>query len=309
MDSAGETCADGSRRDICAKYLAALDPLRRTSILTSLCFERLQYKADTIIDIYRRSDSDWNQTFYTMFLRSMGGSDNGEAFAELARRVPYAVVLRERDSIDTVESLLTGASGLLQTFEGDRHLLHSLHTFAHLQHKYSIEPMRASQWRTRGIYPQSNPILRMAQAAALLYGVDIITSAILDCRTAEDVYRLFAVAASEYWDTHYTPARTSARKVKYIGRAKCDMLAVNLVAQLQCVYGAYTENETLRERSLSLLESVAAESNRYTKPWERAGVHAANAFESQALLHLATRYCACGLCSDCPVGRKAIKSI
>ena len=76
------------------------------------------------------------------------------------------------------------------------------------------------------------------------------------------------------------------------------------MAVLQFAYGSYTASERLRDSALTLLERLPAEDNRYMREWVNAGVRPGNAFESQALLQLATEYCAAGRCAECPVGRR-----
>lgn len=76
---------------------------------------------------------------------------------------------------------------------------------------------------------------------------------------------------------------------------------------LQFAYGSYTGNERLRDSALTLLERLPAEDNRYMREWQSAGVRPRNAFESQALLQLATEYCAGKRCAECPVGRRIVR--
>ena len=78
---------------------------------------------------------------------------------------------------------------------------------------------------------------------------------------------------------------------------------------LQFAYGSFMANERLRDSALSLLERLPAEDNRYMRDWAAAGVRPRNAFESQALLQLATEYCPERRCAECPVGRRIAKSI
>mgnify|MGYP004445148117 len=65
----------------------------------------------------------------------------------------------------------------------------------------------------------------------------------------------------------------------------------------------------MRDSALTLLERLPAEDNRYMRAWQAAGVRPRNAFESQALLQLATEYCAARRCAECPVGRRIAKSL
>ena len=98
----------------------------------------------------------------------------------------------------------------------------------------------------------------------------------------------------------------------YIIRARLTVdriIGINLVSVLQFAYGSYTGREALRDSALTLLERLPAEDNRYMRAWQAAGVRPRNAFESQALLQLATEYCAARRCAECPVGRRIAKSL
>ncbi len=63
------------------------------------------------------------------------------------------------------------------------------------------------------------------------------------------------------------------------------------------------------DSALTLLERLPAEDNRYMRNWRNTGVMIRNAFESQALLQLATEYCPAKRCTECPVGRRILQSI
>ena len=96
----------------CGGYLSSLDKLHRTEIYNTLGFERLERKNRDITRLYEECDCNWPQTFYMVLLRTMGGIDNKEAFTELARRVPYAAILREKMAPQNIEAMLIGATGL-----------------------------------------------------------------------------------------------------------------------------------------------------------------------------------------------------
>ena len=98
----------------------------------------------------------------------------------------------------------------------------------------------------------------------------------------------------------------------YIIRARLTVdriIGINLVSVLQFAYGSYTGREALRDSALTLLERLPAEDNRYMREWQSAGVRPRNAFESQALLQLATEYCAAKRCAECPVGRRILNNL
>lgn len=291
----------------CGVYLSKLDELHRQEIYNTLGFERLERKNNDIKEILRQCNDNWAQAFYVMLLRIMGGIDNKEPFTTLSQRVTYAMVLRERLVPHNIEALLIGASGLLDLYPHDEYILNLKRDFVYLSQKYNIEPMEPSEWRLKKIYPNNHPILRLSQITTLLASTPHIMDRILECRTGDEVNALLGVQTLPYWLTHYTPAKTSHSVTKSLGRTKTDLLAINLVVQMQFAYAAYTQSELLRSRALSLLEEIPAEKNSIIAQWNSYGKIARTAYDSQALLQLAFEYCRHHRCEECPVGRRIIK--
>ena len=238
----------------------------------------------------------------------MGGVDNKEAFTSLAHRVPYAIILRERQVPQNIEAMLIGASGLLEIYPHDTYILDLKRNFEYLATKYSITPMRAAEWKLTKIYPNNHPILRLSQIANFLTYPRDMMDRMLMCSTGNDVYEMFSSETLPYWLTHYTPAKTSRTVAKRMGRTKTDLLAINLVAQMQFAYSAYTENEKLRSRALSLLEDLPAEKNSIIAQWNSYGPLARTAFDSQALLQLSFEYCRDRKCDNCSVGKRILNA-
>lgn len=290
----------------CGGYLSKLDTLYRLDIYNKLGFERLSRKNSDINHIFEECQQNWQQTFYTMLMRTMGGVDNKEAFTELARRVPYAILLREREVAANVEALLIGASGLLTLYPHDEYILNLKRNFSYLSTKYSITAMEASAWRLKRIYPNNHPILRLSQVASFITYTREMMDRMLACTSGDDVYNLFSCQTLPYWQTHYIPASTSPSVAKRTGRTKTDLLAINLVVQMQFAYSSYTGNERLYSRALGLLESLPAEKNSIIAQWNSFGPLARTAFDSQALLQLSFEYCRDRRCEECLVGKQIL---
>ena len=290
----------------CGGYLSKLDTLHRLDIYNKLGFERLSRKNSDINHIFEECQQNWQQTFYTMLMRTMGGVDNKEAFTELARRVPYAILLREREVAANVEALLIGASGLLTLYPHDEYILNLKRNFSYLSTKYSITAMEASAWRLKRIYPNNHPILRLSQVASFITYTREMMDRMLACTSGDDVYNLFSCQTLPYWQTHYIPASTSPSVAKRTGRTKTDLLAINLVVQMQFAYSSYTGNERLYSRALGLLESLPAEKNSIIAQWNSFGPLARTAFDSQALLQLSFEYCRDRRCEECLVGKQIL---
>ena len=294
----------------CGAYLSRIGTLRRLTIYNTLGFERLKRKYEDIKHTFSQSSQNWQQTFYIMLLRTMGGVDNKEPFTTLALRVPYAAILRERMVPQNIEAMLIGASGLLELYPHDEYILNLKRNYSYLATKYSIQAMAPEEWKLIKIYPNNHPILRLSQIATLLTHTNDIMDRMLSCRSGDDVHKLFSSETLPYWSSHYTPASENPRTIaKRIGRTKSNLLAINLVAQMQYAYGDYINNDTLRGRAISLLEELPAENNSIIAQWKSYGPIAQTAFDSQALLQLSFEYCRHQRCEECPVGAAILNEL
>lgn len=293
----------------CGGYLAGLGALQRSEVCTALLFDRLGRKMRMAEALRSEASENWNQTFYLLYFRTLGDRQNQDAYLSLARRVPYKTVLRERLAPHAVEALFLGTSGLLTLYPHDAYTLDLARNFEYLAAKYEIEPMDADAWELEGIRPANHPVLRLAQAAEFFTQDEFVMERAMACRTEEDIRRLFCIEAPGYWRTHHTPGIAGDDHPKRLGAFKANIIGINLVSVLQFAYGSYTGREALRDSALTLLERLPAEDNRYMRCWHNTGVTIRNAFESQALLQLATEYCPAKRCEECPVGRRILSGI
>ena len=104
----------------CRERLTDATPEQLQSVFEQVIKERLQRKYNDIKGIYERVNKDWNQTCYEILFRMMDVGVNKEAYHRLAITVPYHHILREVTSLQSIEALLLGGSGLLFRYENHR---------------------------------------------------------------------------------------------------------------------------------------------------------------------------------------------
>ncbi len=280
----------------CGGIIASQDPLHRTALVTDLLFKRFERKLAAIDEFYAQSGQNWNWVLYMLLFGYMGDPKNKLAYLELARRTNYERVIKERrkQSLLLLEAMLLGGSGWLQD---------SLRAeFDYLQGKYAIEPMNAQQWRLNMNHPANHPAWRLAQIAKFLFDNEFVFQQLIDCRTAEDVHRIFSVVGTAYWwHGGGTPCGLSSMKTNVLG--------INVVVPLQRAYGIYTQNDELCDRAIQLLENIPAESNFIIREWTGYGLTARNAFDTQAILQLNNEFCEKERCRCCPVLRPIAEKI
>lgn len=301
---------DGAESYGCGAYIASLKDIDRVSLCTNLLIERVEMKSNDITEILNENQFSWSETFYSSMMKMIGMGRNQKAFIRLSKIVPYRMICRERDAIKKVEALLLGAAGFLED-PIDSYEMSLAKEFKHLKYKHNIRVMRRSDWGEQDrstTRPASHPMLRLAQIAALVQSKDFLFDNALNCRTPEDVHKLFSACASEYWDTHYVFGFQTKECVKNITKDAAEILGINVVCMMMFCHGQHTANQELKDAALDLLEKLKVEKNRITINWQKAGVKIENAAFGQAMLQLYKIYCYKKRCSSCFVGKARMKS-
>lgn len=287
----------------CCRHILDIDPLNRTMLYNTLTFERLERKNRDIITLYHEVNDDWNQTLYTLLFRIIGGTENKAPFDELSRRATHQMVTHEIASKQRVEALLLGTAGILQHLPvSDSYIAYLHKEFEYLCYKYNIEPLDATVWTTKNIYPNNHPIVRILQLAACLCLGNITVYKSTLCTKRQDVYRYFEGRVTEDWIQRLARFKILSKAANRIGHTKSDILGINLIAQINFAYGNYINSDKMIDNAIALLEDIPVEDNRYTRRWNSIEQVATNAYEGQAVLQLSREYCENNRCHECPLG-------
>ena len=177
-----------------------------------------------------------------------------------------------------------------------------------LQQKYSLIPLQASSWKFGRMRPPNFPTIRLAQFAVLVQQSSHLFSKILAEQDCKKLPSMFQVELSGYWQNHYRLGEPSVERNKSLGRGTIDLLLINTIAPFLFVYGRYKGEETFQERAVQLLESLKAEQNSILDNWQKLGITAASAYDSQALIQLRKEYCDKKRCLDCSIGHKILQN-
>ena len=275
--------------------------------LNRLMIERLQEKTGEIVDRLLQNNHNWNETFYQFLARNFGFHTNALPFEILARSLSSSIPGKHRDNLLQLEALFFGQSGLLhEELLGDDYFLKLRAEYEFLAEKYNLHPMAGHLWKFLRLRPGNFPTLRIAQFAGLFHHAEGVFSLIMETPSLGELRRLFAVAASDYWTTHYKFNYTSKRSVKHLGDEAFENVVINTLVPFLFVYGEQTSAPHLKDRALEWLGELPAEKNAVISRWTALGAIPETAFESQALLQLKNRYCARKRCLECAVGTKLI---
>lgn len=291
----------------CESSIFKVDPFHLKYWLQRVLLERLEEKSREIKFTLYQQKQDWDETFYQQLARNFGFKKNAQPFELLAKSLPYKYLAKHRDNLLQLEAMLFGQAGMLNDLLSEDEYYASLKKeYAFLRKKFSLKPIGEHLWKFLRLRPSNFPTLRIAQFGVLIHQSERIFSKLLHCKTMEEVYALFSVSASTYWDNHYLFHKQTRKKKKLLGKDAVDVLIINTVVPFLFLYGVEKNLPQYKERALEYLDQIPPEKNAIIAKWNSLGVKADNAFYSQALLQLKGKYCKFKRCLDCAVGRKII---
>lgn len=285
----------------CERLIEGIQQFTWLSWLERIVVERLETEVKDVFACLVENNYDWEETLYQRVMRYLGMKVNNDAFERLARLLPLKVLRKHIDGRLQVEAMLFGVAGFLEQAFADDYPVLLQREFKILQSKYNLSVMPMAYWKFLRMRPPNFPTIRLAQTASLICSCDSLFSKLLAINDLKAMRDLFAVEASEYWDTHFIFDKTSAMKKKTLGFTAIDVLIINAVAPVLFSYGIYHDDQDLKYKSLSFLEMMEPEDNLVIRKYREMGVNVCNAQQSQAVLHLYKCYCKRRKCLNCRV--------
>ncbi len=291
----------------CQHFFNQVPDIVRLNWLDRLMVERLESKTTAISEALKATDNHWEEAFYRLLARNFGLKVNADPFEAMARSLPLVTLSRHRSSLLQIEALIFGQAGFFQEKYTDVWPAELAREYRHLAHKYTLEPLALSQWKFLRLRPANFPSVRLAQFAALIQQSNQLFSNILDSNNLREIENLFDLNPSPYWSDHFQFDKPSVKREKKLGRDFVHLLVINTIAPFMFHYGKMRELEGPQKRALAILEELPPEINTILEGWQILGESARNAFQSQALIHLKTRYCDAKRCLECAIGAAILK--
>lgn len=291
----------------CQHFFRAVPDIVRLNWLDRLLVERLEIKTAAIAEALEATENHWEEAFYRMLAHNFGLKVNAEPFEALARSLPLLILAKHKPSLLQVEALLFGQAGFLEKKQKDDWPNQLAREYRHLAHKYGLTPLSVSQWKFLRLRPANFPTVRLAQFAALVHQSAHLFSKTLEAQNLRELENLFEVQPSAYWREHFLLGKVSARREKTLGRDFIHLIVINTIVPFLFHYGKTKGLDEPQKRALALLEELPSESNSIVDGWAALDVPARNAYQTQGLIHLKTRYCDSKRCLECAVGNAILK--
>jgi len=291
----------------CENDINKIEPFQIDYWFGKLVIERLETKAQTILEKLEANKNNFEETFYEQLARSFGFNLNGDPFEMLAKSLPLNYIAKHKNNLHQLEAFLFGQAGMLENDAiKDEYYIELKREYDFLKIKFDIKPIPSNLWKHLRLRPTNFPEIRIAQFAKLIYQSSRLFSKIIEADTIEKLRELFSVEISDYWLTHYTFGKESPKRTKQFGQNAFHTIVINTVIPFLFVYGMKKDEELYKTRALQLLEDLPAEINNVVKTWEKQGVKLSTAAYSQAVVQLKKHYCDADRCLDCQIGCKLI---
>ena len=271
-----------------------------------LFFERLERKSQYVFDNLVVTQNDWESVLFLLLAKNFGLNTNGVSFFKIAQSIPFSVIRKEASDLQNLEALFFGMAGLLDYDKEDTYFKDLQFRFYYLLQKYAIERVNIEPLQFFKHRPDNFPTIRLAQFASLYHQEKHLFSKITYEFSLPLLYERFAVATSEYWQTHYQFDKISPKKSKKLTKSFIDLLLINTIIPIQFAY-AKNQGKEITEELIALMQSLDSEKNAILDKFKSIGISTKNAFEAQTLLQLKSEYCNKSRCLDCAIGSELLK--
>ncbi len=292
----------------CQNVVADVQRFTWLSWLDRMIVERLEFKVEEVLQLFEQTGNDWEETMYQRLMRNFGLNVNDAPFAHLARKLTFQLLLKHSGNLFQLEAILFGVAGMLSREFADDYPLRLKKEYFFLKQKYNLAELHDSEWRFMRMRPSNFPTIRLSQLAALIHQNQRMFSRFLHAGSAGDIKPKFEVTASSYWDDHDMVDKKVKGTTKRFGRETIDLMLINSVAQVLFAYGIHNNQNEPKDKALMLLENIEAENNAIIRKFNELGIGAANALQSQAMLHLRKQYCTSKRCLECRIGQLLIRT-
>ena len=291
----------------CEKQIQNIDEFTLKSWQERLFFERLERKSIPIQKLLVETNHDWEAVLFSALAKNFGLNTNGEIFLKIANSIPFHIVRKECFEVENLEALIFGNSGLLDSEKEDVYYKDLQFRFYYLLHKYQIEKPMIEPVQFFKHRPDNFPTIRLSQLANLYHKQQNLFSKIIATKSIDDIYDLFDISVSDYWNNHYQFDKESPKKKKILTKSFIDLLIINTIIPIQFAYSKHLGKE-ISEDLIEILNNVKPESNAIIDKFNSFGIKSKNAFDTQSLLQLKNEFCNKSRCMDCNIGVELLKN-
>ena len=272
-----------------------------------LYFERLERKSNEILQLLEASNNDWEAVLFWLLAKNFGLNTNGALFLKMAKSIPFSVIRKEAFAVENLEALFFGQANMLASDFQDSYVIELQKEFDYLGYKHNIQKSIFDKVEFFKHRPDNFPTIRLAQLAALYHKEQNLFSKVMSVTSIEQIYDLFKLEISNYWETHYNFDKKSVKKKKKMTTSFIDLILINTIIPVRFAY-EQSLNKEISQEIIDLAMAISPEKNIIIDKFKEIGIISKSAFQTQALLQLKKDYCEQKKCLQCAVGIHLLKN-
>ncbi len=285
----------------CEKDFAKVPDFRLRHWQERLYFERLEKKSALIFSMLEKHKNDWEAVLFNLLAKNFGLNLNGDAFLSIAENIPFGVLQKCAKNPVQIEALFLGQAGLLDNIPKEAYPEKLKKEYRFIKHKFNLKNEAGIRPKFFRLRPDNFPNIRLSQLAMLYHKNQQLFLVLIRTNKLQSIYKVFDVATSQFWETHYSFKKVHKSRRKAISKKFKDLLVINTVVPLQFCYAKSQGKPATGLQEL--ISDLPAETNAYVKKFNSLRPEtASNAMHSQAVLHLKKEYCEKNKCLECEIG-------
>jgi len=290
----------------CSAFLPSVKPFVVISMQERVLVERLERKANDILERFEANKKDWLQTFFQTIAWSLGLRVNAEPMLVLSQSVTTKILAAQGWQTEKMAAILLGQAGYLDKIFGPAG--EKLKTeYAFISQKYALiqPPVIWKLFRLRpGAFPIQRLILLAIISSHLTHWFQLLTE-------AEDSQDFFShIEKSSKSDLLSTFLLENGYE-KYdfsISKFLRENLIVNVFTPFLTALSLHQNQKEQIEKAMDWLNKLGPEENVISRSWKNMGMVIHSAGESQAFTELYNNYCQKRKCMNCQIGISIIKT-
>jgi hypothetical protein len=285
----------------CENSISLVDKLVVSKCKERMLIERLQFKSQYVASLVFDSKGDWEEVCWWVLAKCFGGKINGYDFEKIARSIPFKLLLKNKHSLKTIESLIFGQSGLLAKDWNDSYPQELKREYLFYRNKYKLKSPKVFLKFLR-MRPPEFPTIKLALLSSFIFHKGRLFQFVKKLAADEMNKKDMLISASEYWHYHYCFDDKSKFQIKSLGKSSVQNILINFFSVVIYTYGYYNNDEVKMNQAVTILTKLKAEDNTVVNKFRKLNIPIENAFDSQAILQLYNSYCTQKKCLECSIG-------
>lgn len=293
----------------CAKNITDKERGSLQWFIPRLGMERLEVKCTNMMQILHKEKGHWERVFNMHIGHYLGRQTNALPFDLLFKGLPEQLWQKHQGDSLSYQSILLGVAGFMGKHFNDNYNQSLKKEFLYFQKLYSLTSMDVSLWKYKGLRPHGFPPIRIIQFAELLSKQELNLDNLSSYENLAQVRNSLYLKNNQIvdiGDLHPIHSKSKLEPIQ-LSESMQNHLILNVIIPVLFAYGKYHQKEQVCDKTIEWLALLPAEDNKIIRIWDKLGIRAKNAEESQALLQLKNYYCIYKKCLECSIGNTILK--